>query len=774
MPNTTDTARFLQAVFPDHATHAIFAQSIAGGGMAHFRRVTSLSGTRDCYWSVAEFPDDGSNKRTKAHATAVRALVVDDVGTKVSREKVNLALGPATAVVETSAGNFQWTYRLAKPVPVDHWAWFFSEVEKLVGQKLEGRDAVHVFRVPYGVNNKEGRELFKPRLVELNTAITLSLGGVSGVGGPSPSSSGPGPSSPSAPEPRIRDIGRLLDLISNPDVDYDAWIARAHQVKALALDEEDGASAFDAWSRKSAAKYDPDETARRWATVRPSRTAGMVLLEDAEAADPAAFGKIMNDEARGVFDDGVEPPPPSGSGPSGGGGGSGGGGCEFFVDQEKSSISVVNYLAGRIKQVGRGEWREFDEGTGRWREWTGDHMMRRVLELVRARKGSAMDPEVSKKLGSVKFIQGIVQAATVHRSVIGKVTDFDRGPLLLGVPSGVIELGKGKSRGVRLGRASEMVSKAMWVDPAPPGTLHPVWSKFLSEFTQGDASLEEWLQVRAGYCLTGLMDEYIMPFYHGSGGNGKSVYLNALRSVWGEYGTQMEHRLLFEKVGGYHLAPLAVLAGVRLAVVTDVPQAASWDVHIMKMLTGDDAITANRMHQNPVTFKSTAKIDVSGNGEPVVKDMDEGIRRRLKLIPLTAQPRVIDKQLSRKLADEYPAILSWALAGLDLYWGLGGLPASKTVDDATREYHDMLDPFQRWLDTVPVKDATQGAKISTGDLFRSWDAFRCSEGRASAAPLNTGHLTRKMGEKGFTFVKSSGYTYLWGYKLTKADPFDVF
>jgi hypothetical protein len=44
--------------------------------------------------------------------------------------------------------------------------------------------------------------------------------------------------------------------------------------------------------------------------VKPSRTAGLVLLRDAEAADPDAFEKIMNAEARSVFDDDVEPPPP--------------------------------------------------------------------------------------------------------------------------------------------------------------------------------------------------------------------------------------------------------------------------------------------------------------------------------------------------------------------------------------------------------------------------------------------------------------------------------
>jgi putative DNA primase/helicase len=233
----------------------------------------------------------------------------------------------------------------------------------------------------------------------------------------------------------------------------------------------------------------------------------------------------------------------------------------------------------------------------------------------------------------------------------------------------------------------------------------------------------------------------------------------------------MEHRLLFEKTGGYHLAPLAVLSGVRLAIVTDVPQGASWDVHIMKMLTGDDAITANRMHQNPITFKSTAKVDVSGNGEPTVKDMDEGVRRRLKLIPLTARPKAIDKQLSRKLAAEWPAILGWALTGLDMYWGLGGFPASKVVDDATDAYHAMLDPFQRWVDECVVKDGSKGAKVSTTDLFRSWDAFRSAEGRHGMAPQNAKGLSRKMGEKGFSFSGSGGYSYLWGYKTNAVSVF---
>lgn len=757
MPEHTDATRFLQAVFgDDYETAAILANL---NPAVHVRTLDGLDDRRDCYWCVAAFAG-GHVTRTKDMALEVRALVIDDVGTKVPEVAVEMALGGPTAITLTSAGNTQWAYRLDAPVLEADWKAFFAEIERRVGQKLEGRDAVHIFRLPMGVNTKPGRGMFQVQLVELNPEVKLKTGGIITTNTKSVavgSVPGPGPSGGSDIRLGLEDLRTFMGWIPSKLFPHrDQWIVAGHDIKALCENDEDGFTVFDEWS-------EPEKSAgynrAAWEELGASglRSTGGMLKGAAQAANPDGYAKMF---APKVFDDGVDLI----ASPAGGG-------VDFFVDQEKSSIAVVKHLGGRLKCVGRDDWREFDPGTGRWREWTGNHMMRVVLEMVAERKLRALDPEVSKKLGSVKFIEGIARAAALHRDVIARVTDFDRGALLLGVPSGVIDLRKGASRAVRVGRAPEMVSKSMWVDPAPPGTSHPEWSRFLSEFTQGDAALEEWLQVRAGYCLTGLMDEYIMPFYHGSGGNGKSVYLNALRSVWGEYGAQMEHRLLFEKSGGYHLAPLAVLSGVRLAIVTDVPQGASWDVHIMKMLTGDDAITANRMHQNPITFKSTAKVDVSGNGEPTVKDMDEGVRRRLKLIPLTAKPKTIDKQLSRKLAAEWGAILGWALTGLDMYWGLGGFPAAKVVDDATREYHAMLDPFQRWVDECVVKDGSKGAKVSTTDLYRSWDTFRSAEGRHGIAPQNANAVARKMKDKGFVFNASGGYNYLWGYKTNSVSVF---
>ena len=154
MPTYTDVQKFLQAVFgADYGTHAILANL---NPAVHVRSVDKLDPLRDCYWGIAAFAP-GHTERTKARALEVRALVIDDVGTKVQLVAIRAILGSPTAVVLTSARNYQYVYRLSAPVPVDQWPGFFAGVEALVGQRLEGRDAVHLFRLPMGVNTKPGR-----------------------------------------------------------------------------------------------------------------------------------------------------------------------------------------------------------------------------------------------------------------------------------------------------------------------------------------------------------------------------------------------------------------------------------------------------------------------------------------------------------------------------------------------------------------------------------------------------------------------------------------
>jgi RepB DNA-primase N-terminal domain len=159
--NHSDTKRFLQAVFgTDWASSAIFADYDRHAvdpypKMRHKRSLDELDPTLDCYFSIAAFPPH-AKRNLKALALEVRTFVIDDVGSKVSAAAVERALGRPTAAVETSPGNFQWAYRLSKPVPVDDWGTFFDAVEARVGERFDRatRDPVHLFRLPMGMNTK--------------------------------------------------------------------------------------------------------------------------------------------------------------------------------------------------------------------------------------------------------------------------------------------------------------------------------------------------------------------------------------------------------------------------------------------------------------------------------------------------------------------------------------------------------------------------------------------------------------------------------------------
>jgi hypothetical protein len=310
MDNDSDTSRFLQAVFgTDYTTLAIFADFDRHAvepdpNMRHKRALDGLDLTLDCYWSIAAFPPKARTNRLENAPLNVRALVIDDVGTKgPPAGAVELALGEPTAIVETSPGNFQWSYRLAEPVAVAQWAGLFAEIERLVGMPLEGRDAVHLFRLPCGVNTKPGRDGFAVRLIKLNPEIELNVG----KSGYFPT---PAKSSPASPTPRVRDMLALARLLPNEaSVSRQEWVERAHQFKALALDEAQGREAFELWSQKHAS-YDETKTAQLWDSLPDTlRTAGLEVLKEAEAADPERFAKLVNAEARAAFDDGEALPP---------------------------------------------------------------------------------------------------------------------------------------------------------------------------------------------------------------------------------------------------------------------------------------------------------------------------------------------------------------------------------------------------------------------------------------------------------------------------------
>ena len=113
--------------------------------------------------------------------------------------------------------------------------------------------------------------------------------------------------------------------------------------------------------------------------------------------------------------------------------------------------------------------------------------------------------------------------------------------------------------------------------PVAPGGDCPLWREFLARVTSEDAALQKYLQRVAGYCLTGHTHEHAIFFLYGTGANGKSVFVNTLAGMMGDYAITAPVEIFIESHTDRHPTELAMLRGVRLVVASETPAGRNWN-----------------------------------------------------------------------------------------------------------------------------------------------------------------------------------------------------
>lgn len=257
---------------------------------------------------------------------------------------------------------------------------------------------------------------------------------------------------------------------------------------------------------------------------------------------------------------------------------------------------------------------------------------------------------------------------------------------------------------------------------AEPGGDCPRWQQFLAEITNGDDDLRAYFQRMAGYCLTGVTTEHVMFFAYGTGANGKSVFINTLAGVWGDYAVTAPMETFMASRNERHPTDIAMLRGARLVVAQEIEAGHRWAESKIKTLTGGDRISARFMRMDFFSFVPQFKLFIAGNHKPSLRGVDEAIRRRLHLVPfhVTIPQAQRDPALFDKLRAEWGGILRWAIDGC-LEWRRIGLAPPKAVRDATEAYLASEDAVSQWIEDRCLLDQRNFAKRSA--LFESWKAW---------------------------------------------------
>jgi len=358
-----------------------------------------------------------------------------------------------------------------------------------------------------------------------------------------------------------------------------------------------------------------------------------------------------------------------------------------------------------------GDRLRFDHRRKRWLHWDGNRWKpdidEEVLRLAKAAarnryEAAALIEDLKEREAEAKWsissesrmrLEAALALAQAERPIADSGEGWDADPWLLGVANGVVDLRTG---GLRPGHPEDKITMSCSVEYHPDAASFR-WQQFLEEVFGGDGGLVDYMQRAAGYSLSGETGEQCHFICLGAGWNGKTTFQRVQREVMGDYAANTPFSTL-EMANRYSIPnDLAALYGRRLVTASELNEAVRLNEARLKMLAGEDPVTARFLHGEFFTFIPVAKFWLSVNHKPIVNDDSTGFWRKVRLIPFTQSfEGRADKDLKAALRAEYPGILAWMVRGC-LEWQKRGLAPPDVVKAATEEYRAESDPVAAFL-----------------------------------------------------------------------------
>jgi putative DNA primase/helicase len=367
----------------------------------------------------------------------------------------------------------------------------------------------------------------------------------------------------------------------------------------------------------------------------------------------------------------------------------------------------------------------------------------------------------AKKSESKDRLFAMLKMAESEQTVSIVNGELDANHWLLNVQNGTLDLQTGK---LHPHKRECLITKIAPID-FDPSARCPRWLAFLNRVLP-DPELRAYVKRAAGYTLTGDISEQCIFFLYGNGKNGKSVFTSIVEALVGDLWEKTRAETLMAKrdAGGIP-NDLACLVGKRLVTVTEMSDGQRLNEGQIKDMSGGDAISARFLHQEFFKFRPQFKLWLYGNHKPTIRGTDEGIWRRIKLIPFTVTipEEERDKKLTEKLREELTGILAWAVEGC-LEWRRNGLWDPLEVRQATQDYRAEMDNVAGFLSERCTNELDQfnGCGEYGGPLYDAYFQWCKTIGEH---PCSLRAFGDTMLKKGYTKRRSNKGQYYQGIRL---------
>lgn len=440
-----------------------------------------------------------------------------------------------------------------------------------------------------------------------------------------------------------------------------------------------------------------------------------------------------------------------------------------IVDSDMSNAARLARRHGLdIRHAREGKWFVWDT-----RRWQIDERAVNVQALAKETAGAIFDEirdakdqkgmlSHARRSQSNNAIKAMIELARSEAGVLCKLADFDADPWLLSVGNGTLDLRTGR---LRTHCREDLITKVVEIDYDENADCE-LWDAFVARITDGSSELYAYLRRLVGYLLTGQTTEQVLHFLFGLGANGKSVFCEIVANLLGDYAVIVSPEMVMAKRHSGIPNDVARLRGVRVAMMNETSQGARFDEAKLKDLTGSDSLTGRFLHAEFFDFSPTHKLLIRGNHKPAIAGTDEGIWRRLRLVPFTVAipPEEQDTALLSKLRAELPGILRWAVQGC-LEWQREGLNPPDVIVDAVREYRTESDTLGRFIDEQCSKRALSQIKSSV--FFQAYQKFAEQAGERWIPAKDLPH---EMQRRGFAWKRTNTGGMYSGLEFNLQEP----
>ncbi len=373
----------------------------------------------------------------------------------------------------------------------------------------------------------------------------------------------------------------------------------------------------------------------------------------------------------------------------------------------------------------------------------------RILAKERADKLEEINDEISKiseicsKLRDVRYVDCIIKACMNIFYDERFMELLDENKYLLCFNNGVVDFSVKNATDIfRPGMPEDYVSKSTGIDYTPyDADKHSAVTEQLNKFMGQlfpDEKLKQYMWESFASMLIGGNTQQTFGFYVGKGANGKSLVVDTLGKIMGEYAKPLPLQLLTSKraaVGGTN-TELLELKGARLAIAQENEKDVVLNEGVFKEMTGGtDKVQCRGLYQAKSTvYVPQFKPILCTNNLPIIQSNDNGTWRRPRVVPFKSRfiekpnpspespfEYKVDYTMGEKL-DQWKHVFMGILVKI-AYSTQGKVVDCDIVLSASNEYRSSQDQISEFVNEFIEKSDNPKQVLTQSELieeYRKW------------------------------------------------------